>query len=386
MKTYTASKLNEWNQCQLKYYGHYLERQFWESETSLENILGRLIHTFFKNFYAKSETTLQFKKGLITLDAWKESFADKWQEESSVIEIATAKDIAIKLDKGLLCLENFYKREQKRDFKLPLFTEKDFSVNIDNLFKVKGSVDRIDEELDGTITITDYKITDYIKTAQQAQSDPQLAVYTYGCEQDILQRKVNKVGWFYPTRELDIFNDPARETQSEILSALLEMDTAIEQRGLNKNLYKHSPSTGFCDFCGYRSKCPEYTHEYWEEKESSNTDQMKEMVKAAYQLNEQKKEVEIKLTELKDKIKAFMIENNLMNLDNANLQRQERGNFAPVGIWQILKELDNGHDFIDIKKLALKENLECFSLEEQKIINNAYTPKTVYSLILKKPK
>lgn len=386
MKTYTVSKLNEWNQCQLKYYGHHLEREFWESETTLENILGRLIHTFFKNFYAKSETTLQFKKGIITLDDWKNSFADKWQEEAAVIEIATAKDIAIKLDKGLLCLENFHKREQKRDFKLPLFTEKSFSVNIDGLFKIKGSIDRIDEELDGTITIIDYKITDYLKTAQQAQSDAQLAVYAYGCEQDILHRKVNKVGWFYPTKQLDVFNEPSTEAQSEILSALLEMDTAIENRGLNKNLYKYSPSTGFCDFCGYRSKCPEYTHEYWHEKENSNKDEIKEMVERAYKLNEQKKEIETELTELKNQIKSFMLENNVMNLENAKLQPQERGNYAPIGLWEIIRQLDNGHDFIDIKKLALKENLESFSLEEQKIINNSYTPKTIYSLIWKKLK
>lgn len=385
MKIYSVSKLNEWNQCQLKYFGHHIERENWERErsTNIQLLLGELIHAFFEEFYAKAETTLKFKKEIISLAAWKDSFAEQWLQKVDGEIVCSKQELDLQLDKGIICLENFYKREKQRDFKIPLFTERAFTVALGDLFKVTGKIDRIDEELDGSITIIDYKISNSPKTVGQAHHDYQLATYAFACEQDILRKRPSQVGWYYPVQGQDIFVEPSIETQEELLSAFMEIDSLVSVRGCEKSLYTTSTRTGFCDNCGYRHKCPEFSHEQSETQELPDEKEIKVIINEAFELNEKLKADEKRLKELKTIIQSFMEENNLTNYENVRLQKQDRGNYSAHAIWSILKELENGYDFIDVRKTALKENFESFSLQEQKVIGNAYIPKQIVFPLLK---
>ena len=381
MRLYTVSKLNEWNQCQLKYYAHHLERENWQdtgSQASLQLILGNLVHKFFENFYAKTETTLKFKRQIISLDNWKNSFQSAWEEQIQNTEFVSNLNAEIYLEKGLICLENFYTREKNRDFKIPLLVEHKFMVTLNNLFKINGKIDRIDEEADGTLTIIDYKITDKVKTLFEAEQDTQLAIYAFACEQTIFGRKPAYVGWYFPLKNLNIFIEPQIQKQEELLSEILFVDNLIEKRQNDKSQYPRSPQTGFCDYCGYKHQCPEYNNFALED--SLNESEILIAIEEASKIQAQLKPLEKRFDELKKQIKEFMLEKEINKLENVKLQKQDRGTYSAQALWPILQKLDNGYEFIEIRKTALHEALTSFSLLEQKAIANSYTQKQIAAL------
>ncbi len=381
MRVYNISKINEWEQCQLKYYGHYINSEEWQNQFSvnLNNVFGKLLHEFFEKFYQPLDNSIKFKKNIITLDNWKEDFKNSWYKVLTENEELNTNNSEVFLEKGFIALENFYNREKERDFKIPLFLEQHFRIPIGQEFIINGKIDRIDEELDGSLTIIDYKITNYTKTVNQAKEDFQLLTYALACEFDILERFPNKVGWYYPLQGLDVFSKPSNETQAELLSQIMSIDSLINIRGDNKSLYPCSSRTGFCDNCGYKHKCPEYAHEYNDFKEKLEQADIIKMIERAYELDKQIKELESELEPLKKEIKDFMVENEMKTLDKAKCMIQNRGSYDPKKIWDILKKYDNATDYISIKA-NLKNDLSSFSLAEQRIIGDSYIPKLSYAL------
>jgi len=363
MKVYSVSKLNEWNQCQLKYFAHHIEREHWEKtqETSLQLVLGELVHSYFERFYARAENMLEFKKGLVTLARWKDAFRDDWQLQIQAVPVFMQTDADLQLEKGIMCLENFYQREKARDFKMPVFIEKSFSIKLGDLFRISGKIDRIDEEADGSLTVIDYKISNSIKTAGQAHYDYQLATYAFACEQDLLHKWPSRVGWYYPIQGREIFAEPSIQAQEDLLSAFMEIDSSLSVRGNQKELYPASPSTGFCDYCGYQKKCPQMSCEEVGEADFEE-ESIARLIEEATELNERLKADEKRLSEMKEKIKHYLLENNLSKFQNVHLQRQDRGNYLVQPVWDILRKLDNGYDFVEIRKSALKENIQAFTL------------------------
>lgn len=381
MRFYTISKINEWNQCQLKYFAHHIEKENWiddKSEGSLQLILGNLVHKFFENFYNKADTTLKFKHKIISLDNWKNLFKQAWEEEVEGRELIIKTESDIYLEKGLICLENFYKREHERDFKIPLFIEHKFTVNLGNFFKLNGKIDRIDQEADGSIVIIDYKITDKIKTFCEAERDTQLAAYAFACEQNILRKKPSYIGWYFPLKNINVFVEPQIEKQEELLSEILQIDSLIEKRNNDKNQYSSSPQTGYCDYCGYKHKCHEYNNEFFETNISER--EILSLIEEATQIQAQLKPLEQRFEELKKQIKEFMLKKEINKLANVRLQKQDRGTYSVQALWSILQKLDNGYEFIKIHKSALDEALTSFSLSEQKLILNNYVSKQIAAL------
>lgn len=383
MRVYNISKINEWEQCQLKYYGHHIDpEKEWKTQASvsLHNILGKLLHEFFEGFYRPMENSIKFKKNVINLDNWKNEFNNSWQEAlSNTDEYLNTADSDILLEKGLKALENFYKREEQRNFKLPLFLEQSFRVAIGEDFIINGKIDRIDEEADGKIIITDYKITGYSKTVDQARENFQLLTYALACEMCILGKFPDQIGWYYPLQNLNIFARPSREAQAELLSQIMTIDSLVTQRDNNKLLYPCSPRTGYCDTCGYKHKCPEYKHEYNLEEEKPDQIELVQIIERAFELNQKIKELEKEFEPLKEQIKNFMIENEIKTLDKAKCSAQNRGSYDPKKIWNILTKYDNAHEYISIKA-NLKENLSSFSLAEQREICDSYISKPIYSI------
>ena len=387
MKPYSISLLNEWKQCQRKFYGYRIEKTDWQDSftKSLNLTLSSLVHKFFEEFYKKSDETLKFKLNVITLDGWKDEFVSAWNSEiEEMVSLTTETERKVFLEKGILSLKNFYKREKDRNFRFPVFTEKLFTVDCGE-FKISGVIDRLDIEEDGSITIIDYTIQDYVKTVSQAENDLQLATYLMACEQDLLHKTPARVGFYYPIKGIEIFSEPNAEKQAELLTDIMQMDTAIHNRASDASLYPTSKDAVFCDSCGYKHKCPEFTHEFIEVKELPNYEEMEAICNEFLNISSQVNELDKRKKEVQGIIKEYMCEHGLKELYEVKLMSRDTGKYSLIDIWDILKKVENGYEFLDVKKKALKESLKAFSLPEQRIIENSYIPKSsIYPQ--KKPK
>ena len=379
MRTYNASKIALWNQCELKFCAyHLLKYKNENSQPSLRMELGTLVHKYFEDFYNPLQTQ-QFKTQVITLQAWKDDFAKTWNNltENFSLENNQNENKAY-LEQGILALENFYYREKERDFKIPIFLEKWFTVDLGQ-FRLNGKIDRIDREPDGSITILDYKIASRIKSSIEADKDIQLTIYHLACEEAILRETPTRIGLYYPVQNEIIYtkrnNNHLELTQSDIL----DIDLTIEERGYDPKSYERSPNDWKCEDCAYRNECPE--HKIISFEELPDAEEIIEKTERFAELKAKEKELTDELEILKEEIKEYMKANELKEIGKCRLGSSSREEYDASKLWQLLRNIQNGYQYIKVDKKALEEDLELFTAEERRVIKTAKISKEpVYSV------
>ncbi len=129
-----------------------------------------------------------------------------------------------------------------------LHTEESFEIKIGET-TVAGRIDRIDQRADGTVAIVDYK-SGKARDQESADESLQLSLYAIAAKEK----------WGYKVGAL-IFhnleeNVPVITTRSE--SQLLDARVCVEEaaKGIAENVFV-AKSGQHCNFCAYRSLCPE---------------------------------------------------------------------------------------------------------------------------------
>jgi len=129
-----------------------------------------------------------------------------------------------------------------------LHTEESFEIKIGET-TVAGRIDRIDQRADGTVAIVDYK-SGKARDQEAADESLQLSLYAIAAKEK----------WGYKVGAL-IFhnleeNVPVITTRSE--SQLMDARVCVEKaaKGIADNIFEAKPGQ-HCNFCAYRSLCPE---------------------------------------------------------------------------------------------------------------------------------
>jgi RecB family exonuclease len=203
-----------------------------------------------------------------------------------------------------------FQRIHSADFKMPLAVEQQFYINIQGTV-LGGKIDRIDKLGDG-VSIVDYKTSKDIFTTDHLEQDLQLTFYQLAVE----------TMWKMPVKKLTLYhlrsNTPCTCSgrEPERLEEARQLVLKVAD-GITRGIFP-AIENSLCSFCDFPEHCPYQKHKYLKEepvqlklKEPFNGKTDNEVVKRYVALQNQKKEIEIELDELKRLIIEYCEANEL---------------------------------------------------------------------------
>jgi DNA helicase-2/ATP-dependent DNA helicase PcrA len=148
--------------------------------------------------------------------------------------------------KGIIVLKKFWSAYSSNPPQEILFLEKRFSFKIAGEV-IKGAIDRIDKQADGTLEIIDYK-TGKTKTKLDFSEKRQLILYQLFVE-EFLGIKVGALSYYYLES-----GDKFTFTASAKDITRLRLEVQAEIAAIKKRDFTPTPSM-MCGFCDFNSIC-----------------------------------------------------------------------------------------------------------------------------------
>jgi DNA helicase-2/ATP-dependent DNA helicase PcrA len=190
-----------------------------------------------------------------------EELIDLFRSDLAAAKIQESYQHALYEKLGVEQLQDFLASARKIPASQVLHTEESFEIKIGET-TVVGRIDRIDQRPDGTVAIIDYK-TGKGRDQDSADDSLQLSLYAIAAKEK----------WGYEVGALIFYNleenAPVITTRGE--AALLSARACVEETAaeIQKGIFKANPKS-HCNFCAYRSLCPEQEKRIARKKEVAN--------------------------------------------------------------------------------------------------------------------
>ncbi|MBZ5643046.1 MAG: PD-(D/E)XK nuclease family protein [Acidobacteriia bacterium] len=247
MPSYSHSKLQTYQQCPQKYKFRYID-EIPPPIRSIELHLGTTVHFALEKLYGRA------RLGQITsLDDLLKFFRDKWDEGySPQMRIVRAKTTASTyFDLGRQMLKDyhwtFYPFKQSTTLEL----EEKFLFPISEGQEIRGIIDRLAKNADGTLEIHDYKTSRRLPDSSQIHNDAQLALYEIAIRHRWPETGGISLIWHYLAFDKEI----------KITKTAAQLETV--KRNTLGLIARIEAATSFpvqvtplCNWCEYKEICP----------------------------------------------------------------------------------------------------------------------------------
>jgi putative RecB family exonuclease len=251
MAIYSHSKLSTFEQCKLRYKFRHIDK-IKVIETTIEAFLGKTVHSTLEWLY------LQVKEKKIptieeTINYYSNNWTENYKDSIKIIrQNLTTKDY---FNKGVQFLIDYYfKHKPFEDNTLEV--EKRIVLELDKQgkYKIQGYIDRLVHNLENNeLEIHDYKTANSIPTKDKIEDDRQLALYSIAIKELFGQDKEVLLIWHYLAHNQKITsrrtNEQLEELKQDIINLINEIESTTEFPS-NKSI--------LCDWCEYKSICPEF--------------------------------------------------------------------------------------------------------------------------------
>jgi putative RecB family exonuclease len=236
INTISNSKRDTFKQCKLKYRYRYVDRlpDYDISNTDALHF-GSYIHQIFEDGYQASDLS-----GLVKLA----------EENKEKYSFAKSYD-----DKVLPCLKNFLRFNSS----LPEdgIPEQHFDIEVAEGITMNGYIDRIIKGQEGGYLVIDYKTSKRQKSKIDLYQDPQLKGYVYAVHKlyDVPIKNIT-AAHYYPLTDT-IVN--VQYTTQQIHAHVRSVVDDVWKIRKAKKADLHPMRNQFCNWCSYKSLCPEFT-------------------------------------------------------------------------------------------------------------------------------
>jgi len=299
MTTYSFSKISTFQECPFKYKLHYIDRAEVDTPTTVEAFMGALVHKTLEKLYKD----LRFQK-VNSLDKilhyYNENWEKEWTDDILIVKSEYRPENYQKM--GEKYLRDYYGHYAPFDEMRIIDLETQDLIDLPDGSKYHIRIDKLGC-VGNTYYVCDYKTNMRMKDQEEADTDKQLAMYSIWVKNKFPDASKIVLKWHMLAFDKEIQSERSSEQLDELVKKTTENIIIIEQCS------DFLPSTSnLCNYCGYRSYCPPFKHEY--ELSAKTIEEFKkddgvQMVDEYSQLMAQKKMIADRLEELKKDLIAF---------------------------------------------------------------------------------
>jgi putative RecB family exonuclease len=237
------SRIDTYRRCPRQFRYSYVDRL--PSEPAPHLSFGTSIHRALETFYDRKLPRCPTEQELLGFlyDAWDRTGFGELDRDEQLAYYRHAQQV----------LRRFHAREAPR-YRLPAATEAWFELPVGDTALVVGSIDRVDVDDDGVLTVIDYKTSRKVRDRAAVARSLQLSIYALACEHlygalpgaVALDFVVAGITVEVPVADLDL--EAARR-------AVLETAEAVRAEA-----YEPAPNN-LCGWCDHRAVCPAWLGE-----------------------------------------------------------------------------------------------------------------------------
>jgi len=236
INTISNSKRGTFNQCKLKYRYKYVDRVAEYDRLNTDALhFGSYIHQIFEDGVGAS--TLEELEKLAEENKEKYSFGSSYNP------------------KVLPCLKNFLRLNAS--FPEKGIPEQHFDLEIAEGINMNGYIDRIIKGTSGGYLVIDYKTSKREKGKFDLYQDPQLKGYVYAVHKlyDVPINKITAAHYYPLTDNLVSVNYTVNQIHAHVKSVVED----VWKIRKSKKAQLCPVRNQFCNWCAYKSLCPEFT-------------------------------------------------------------------------------------------------------------------------------
>jgi RecB family exonuclease len=328
--------------CPQRYKFRYLDRIHEEPRVELE--FGKLIHEVLQFLHHPKNTSQP------TVDDLNSRYEKGWANLPELEGLQHYKPL------GLTMLRNYHSAHLPLKEKI-LAVEQRFRLPLDDHALV-GAMDRVGQDEDGNILITDYKTSKTLPTQPDVDRNKQVIIYHHSARELYPGRPVT-VRLHFLRFDFLFESVPTEEAWIEVKSEMLRAAYGIQSGHF-------TPKPGWiCEYCDYTTLCPAMRHLFEpkpEEAELFDGIDIEQAVREYVELKEGMKTSRLKTDELSSKIRSYLDAKGYTRLfvDDIvlSLVRSERRDWDEERLARVLAKLDLLQETLGIKMDRLKKLIE----------------------------
>lgn len=253
MSTYSHSRLETYRNCPRQFKIQYIDKIKSEME-SVEAFMGSRVHDALEKLYRDVRMT-KIPTCEEVVAYYDKIWDENWHDAVVVVKKEYTADNY--RDVGRKCVIEYYERYHPFDDTRTIALEHlvFFPLDEDENYWVRGVIDRIAMGSDGTYEIHDYKTSGRLKTQNQVDKDPQLALYQIAVERMWKDVRTVELVWHYL-----VFDKELRSNRSPEELEHLKRDTLETIESIKKDVEFRPHESALCNWCPYTEYCPAKKH------------------------------------------------------------------------------------------------------------------------------
>ena len=298
MTIYSHSRLGTFQQCKYKYKLQYIDKIKSDLE-SIEIFMGKRVHEVLEKLYndlkfqklnTKEELLLFFEK------IWDDNWHDKVFITKNEYTAENYKEMGKKFISDYY--EHYKPFNQRRV--IAVETQDRMDLSDGNQYHIRIGHLACDKE--GNYYICDYKTNNSLKAQEELDEDHQLAMYSIWVKQKYPDASSVKLVWYFLAFDKEMVSERNYAQLEELKEQIEKLIKEIE----NCDKFPTNVSS-LCDYCQYKVICPAWKHKFEveEKKKEFSEDDGGKLVNEFSELQETKKQAEIKIEEIRKDLIEF---------------------------------------------------------------------------------
>ena len=247
MPSFSHSKIASYQQCPQKYKFRYVD-EIPSSIRSIELHLGDSVHRALERLYADAKLG-QTASAEELMACYQQKWDEGYAPELRIVRSGTT--ARTYLEMGRQMLATYYKRFHPFTQTLTLELEEKFLFPISEAHEIRGIIDRLAKQEDGTLEIHDYKTSRRLPDQKKVDSDVQLALYEIAIRHRWPKTGQVSLIWHYLAFNTEIRITKTTQQLEEIKKNILVLILRIEAATSFPTYV-----TPLCDWCEYKEICP----------------------------------------------------------------------------------------------------------------------------------